>query len=76
MTIEAIQQREQLRISRRVAFGEIIRQVRIDKGLSTRQLSAMIDPKLKHRYIQNMESGAVDPTLHMLEKICKALDLA
>jgi ribosome-binding protein aMBF1 (putative translation factor) len=71
-----MQERSQIYDRRRVAFGEIIQQVRIDKGLSTRQLAAMVDPNLKHRFIQNVEQGKVEPTLRMLEKICKALDIA
>jgi ribosome-binding protein aMBF1 (putative translation factor) len=72
---DAMQERSQIHERRRYELGAKIAAARVDKGLSTRQLAAMIDPKLKHRYVQNVESGRVEPTLRMLEKICKALDI-
>lgn len=57
-------------------LGHILRAAREDKGLTTGQLARMIDPKLRHRYIQTIENGSVDPTTHMLEKIVAALDRA
>ena len=49
-------------------FGEKLRQLRQQRGLSTRQLAAMLEMK-SHSHIADMESGRNYPSVEVLLKV-------
>lgn len=55
-----------------VQFGEHIRNLRIAKGLSYRQMSLLCN--VDHANIRRIEEGMVNPTLLTLEELAKALE--
>ncbi len=57
-----------------VAFGEKVRNMRIDKGLSQEQLS--FDADLHRTYIGMIERGEKNITLLNIEKLAKALNVS
>lgn len=57
-----------------VKFGEILKKIRIEKGLSQHQLALHAD--LDRTYISLLERGLRTPTLATLFKISSALGIA
>lgn len=56
-----------------VLFGHRIRNLRISKGLSYRQMSLLCN--VDHANIRRIEEGLVNPTLLTLEELAKGLDI-
>jgi len=57
-----------------MAFGDKLRQIRVEKGLSQSDLARKI-PELSQRYISEAERSLYIPTKDKLKKISDALDL-
>ena len=55
-----------------VAFGRVLRRLRIEKGLTQEQLALEAD--LQRNYVSLMERGRNQPSLTTLFKLAKALD--
>jgi transcriptional regulator with XRE-family HTH domain len=55
------------------AFGEHLRKLREERGLSIRQLAAQCD--LEHSQIQRIETGAINTTISMVCKIAEGLSI-
>jgi transcriptional regulator with XRE-family HTH domain len=53
------------------AFGEVIREWRIKKGLTQEQLS--FKAKLHRTYISDLERGRKSPTLDVIDSLASAL---
>lgn len=56
-----------------VKIGEIIREKRLDKGLSQTELARMA--RIKQPDISKIESGKINITLETLLRLCKILDI-
>jgi transcriptional regulator with XRE-family HTH domain len=54
-------------------FGQAIRTVRENRGLSQRRLASEMD--VSHSYISHIEKGARDPSLKVLTKITDVLNV-
>ena len=57
--------------SERVAWN--IRRIRVDKGLSQEKLA--IDSGVDRSYVSRLERGLENPTVAMLDRMAKALDV-
>ena len=57
-----------------IEIGLLIRQIRIEKGLSQEDLA--FDCELHRTYIGSLERGEKVPTILTLEKIAKALNIS
>lgn len=55
-----------------VLFGAHIRNLRVSKGLSYRQMSLLCN--VDHANIRRIEEGLVNPTLLTLEELAKGLE--
>ena len=55
-----------------VAFGQIIRQLRVEAGLSQERLSFLA--KLSRNYVGQVERGENSPTLDAVEALARALE--
>jgi transcriptional regulator with XRE-family HTH domain len=55
-------------------FGHLIRKERINKGLTQQQLADMVDCGVAH--ITRIETGAVYPSVKLLEQIFNKLNIA
>lgn len=55
------------------AFGEHLRKLREERGLSIRQFAAQCD--LEHSQIQRIETGVINTTISMVYKIAEGLNL-
>lgn len=55
-----------------VLFGTHIRNLRVSKGLSYRQMSLLCN--VDHANIRRIEEGLVNPTLLTLEELAKGLE--
>ncbi|WP_165493852.1 helix-turn-helix transcriptional regulator [Azotobacter chroococcum] len=53
--------------------GETLKTARLRKGLSQKQLAALIGTSQPH--IANLESGRVEPNISTAQKLCKVLNL-
>ncbi|GAB6040819.1 helix-turn-helix domain-containing protein [Endothiovibrio diazotrophicus] len=54
------------------AFGDLLRQLRNERGLS--QLDLALEADLDQSYVALMERGARQPTLHTLLSLARALE--
>ncbi|MBX3581654.1 MAG: helix-turn-helix transcriptional regulator [Rhizobiaceae bacterium] len=57
----------------RKRLGRNLRQLRQEKGLS--QEAFAFDAKLHRTYVSDLERGARNPTITVVEKLAKALDV-
>lgn len=57
----------------KVKVGRNVKRLRIEKGLSQEQFA--FDADLHRTYISDIERGNRNPTVTVLEKIAKALDV-
>lgn len=55
-------------------FGAVMRRIRLDKGLSQESLAEMLDMDT-NAYISRLENGKKQPSLEMVYKISKALQV-
>lgn len=55
-------------------FGAVMRKIRLDKGLSQETLAEMLDMDT-NAYISRLENGKKQPSLEMVYKISKALNV-
>ena len=55
-------------------FGAVMRRIRLDKGLSQETLAEMLDMDT-NAYISRLENGKKQPSLEMVYKISKALQV-
>lgn len=55
-------------------FGEQLRKVRRDKGLTQQEIALRC--KMSLRFYQDMEAGNKQPTITTLFKLCEAIGLA
>ena len=55
-------------------FGTVIRRIRLEQGLSQESLAEMLDMDTK-AYISRLENGKKQPSLEMVYKISKALQV-
>ena len=55
-------------------FGKKVRQIRLDKGLSQGDIARRL--KLHRSYISGIERGVRNPSLGVVEKIAKALNVS
>lgn len=55
-------------------FGSVIRRIRLEQGLSQENLAEMLDMET-NAYISRLENGKKQPSLEMVYKISKALQV-
>ena len=55
-------------------FGTVIRRIRLEQGLSQESLAEMLDMDT-NAYISRLENGKKQPSLEMVYKISKALQV-
>lgn len=55
------------------AFGEVFRAARKQRGLSQEQLA--FDAGMERNYVSLIECGRNSPSVRMVFKLCKALDI-
>lgn len=56
------------------AFGTILRRIRLDQGLSQETLAELLDMET-NAYISRLENGKKQPSLEMVYKISRALNV-
>ena len=56
-----------------IQLGMRIRYLRKQKGMS--QLDLSLEAEVNKNYISDLERGSRNPSILLLEKICKALDI-
>lgn len=56
--------------------GQKIKEKRLEKGLTQKQLGDLCDPKMKDSAIRRYESGKVTPKTQTLKRIAKALEVS
>ena len=66
------QERQNLFADRKVSFGDILKQARIDKNIGVRSLAAMSGISLST--IRNVERGRAEIRLETLRVLCDTLD--
>lgn len=55
-------------------FGTILRRIRLDQGLSQETLAELLDMET-NAYISRLENGKKQPSLEMVYKISRALNV-
>lgn len=60
--------------TKKVRFGRILRELRLRKGIGSRELSRL--SRIHQSYISKFENGALDPNKDHLAKIAEALSLS
>lgn len=55
-------------------FGNILRRIRLDQGLSQETLAELLDMET-NAYISRLENGKKQPSLEMVYKISRALNV-
>lgn len=55
-------------------FGAVLRRIRLDQGLSQETLAEMLDMET-NAYISRLENGKKQPSLEMVYKISRALNV-
>ena len=63
--------RDGLRVDIRKRLGQNLRHLRQEKGLSQEQFA--FEAKIHRTYISDLERGARNPTITIVEKLAKAL---
>lgn len=59
-------------------FGQRLREVRLRRGLSQAALAELVETsggRLTSNYVSDLERGLKAPTLTMMLKLCRALDV-
>lgn len=56
-------------------FGAVIRRIRLDRGLSQENLAELLGMET-NAYISRLENGKKQPSLEMVYKISRALNVA
>lgn len=57
-----------------IAFGRVLRQLRLNKGLSQEQLG--FDADLRRTYVSILELGQQQPSLTTIIKVAQALNIS
>jgi transcriptional regulator with XRE-family HTH domain len=65
--------RDVRRVDIKKRLGQNLRRLRLDKGLSQEQFA--FEAKIHRTYISDLERGARNPTVTIVEKLAKALDV-
>ncbi|MBQ3610528.1 MAG: helix-turn-helix transcriptional regulator, partial [Bacteroidaceae bacterium] len=61
--------------SKRLSFGQILRNRRIIKGYSLRKLSSMLGGVVSHEMLSRYEKDAAEPRAEVKEKLCTMLEI-
>jgi len=56
-------------------IGIVLRRVRKANGLSQYALAKAAKPAVSREYVRKLEAGESDPTIGMLQRLAKALDV-
>jgi transcriptional regulator with XRE-family HTH domain len=72
MTPQQQEQRTELHQSPRVAFGDVLKATRLDKGIGLRKLAAITG--ISHRKLRELECGRSEVRVEALEKIVVVLN--
>ena len=72
MTPEQQEQRTELHQARRVAFGDVLKATRLDKGIGLRKLAAITG--ISHRKLRELECGRSEVRMETLKVLCDTLN--
>lgn len=59
-----------------IAFGEHVRKLRLEKGLSQADLAYKFDPQISTNQIGRIERGEINTTISTIKFIAKALEVS
>lgn len=61
-------------MAKNATFGSVMRRIRLDRGLSQENLAELLDMET-NAYISRLENGKKQPSLDMVCRISKALNV-